>query len=348
MSDDGRSKPRGSSYLQSFLIENKICASEAKKNLGERFKFLGLDFKPVELDDQGVLQPLLRRFPQKVSGYTFATLVAWAPAYGFAWSMPTENSVLIARKTGAENLRQLLQPIGIIEDAIFGRILGEARDLPYGLQLLGVGREFIDTHRDLVHYFHIIEDRDASNYLHHARDLAELHGRKFSKKRNLITQFVDDHPNWEVADLTARCGVACAEILLAMARAENISDDSPSLKLEMDALEFTMEHFDQLEQGGIMIRAEGKAVGFSVFEPLTSEMVAVHFEKASRAVKGAFQLLNRETAKAILERGFSLINREEDLGDQGLRQAKSSYQPSEIYPVYNLTLDAQALPFSMR
>ncbi|MFN3846727.1 MAG: phosphatidylglycerol lysyltransferase domain-containing protein [Paracoccaceae bacterium] len=67
------------------------------------------------------------------------------------------------------------------------------------------------------------------------------------------------------------------------------------------------------------------------------ETAAVHFEKALRAYKGLYQVVNRETARAILAHGFHLINREEDMGDAGLRQAKLSYAPLDITPVYDLT-----------
>lgn len=64
----------------------------------------------------------------------------------------------------------------------------------------------------------------------------------------------------------------------------------------------------------------------------------VHFEKARRTYKGSFQVINREVARRIAAAGCALVNREEDLGDAGLRQAKLSYHPIEIYPVYDLTL----------
>jgi hypothetical protein len=87
-----------------------------------------------------------------------------------------------------------------------------------------------------------------------------------------------------------------------------------------------------------MIRVHDRPVAFSDFEKQNVETAAVHFEKANRAYKGLYQVVNRETARMIDACGCHLVNREEDLGDTGLRKAKLSYHPLDIYPVYNLTL----------
>jgi hypothetical protein len=184
--------------------------------------------------------------------------------------------------------------------------------------------------------FYVTEDHDAANYIHVAEELAELHGRKYSKKRNLIAQFLESHPQWEVTGISPECGNDCISLLLAMARASKVEEDSWTLQSEVKALEFTILNLARLEQTGLIVRVGGKPVGFAIFEPLGPEMAAVHFEKGDRKFKGGFQLVNRETAKAITMRGLKLINREEDLGNEGLRQAKQSYHPSELRPVYNL------------
>ncbi len=92
-----------------------------------------------------------------------------------------------------------------------------------------------------------------------------------------------------------------------------------------------MAHFDELEQDGLMIRVEGRARGvLGLRAARTPRSSAVHFEKADRAYKGLFQIVNRESARRIAGLGRAPVNREEDLGDEGLRQAKLSYHPLEI------------------
>ena len=92
-----------------------------------------------------------------------------------------------------------------------------------------------------------------------------------------------------------------------------------------------------------MIRVQGRPVAFAIAERQNDDTAVVHFEKALRAYKGLYQMINRETARMLVADGFHLINREEDLDRPGLRQAKLSYFPLDIYPVFNLRL-AAALP----
>ncbi|MCL2206368.1 MAG: phosphatidylglycerol lysyltransferase domain-containing protein, partial [Treponema sp.] len=86
---------------------------------------------------------------------------------------------------------------------------------------------------------------------------------------------------------------------------------------------------------GLKLYVDGKICAFSVFSRQTNDMAAVHFEKYDPEIKGAGQVINQETAK-FLENDYKFINREEDLGFAGIRQAKRSYQPSRMLPYYKL------------
>jgi len=301
-------------------------------------RFLGLDFRPIRLEDKAVLQAHLRRFPQRISGYTFASLVAWAVPYRFEWTFMSDDCVLFCRPYGPSGELHLLQPLGVLDAGSCERLFAEARRLAYPLKILSVSKEFVAAHVEACGHFEAVEDRTGANYIYRASDLTTLAGRRYAKKRNLISQFLELYPDWKAEPLDLRCGPHCVNVLLAMAHAQGVSDDDPSLRDELAALDFTMKHVDELEQDGLMIRVQGEPVAFSVFERLDPEVFAVHFEKANRAYKGLFQIVNRESARRMEASGARLVNREEDLGDEGLRQAKLSYHPLEICPVYDLTL----------
>jgi len=304
--------------------------------------FLGLEFEPITLEHKAVLQEHLRRFPQRISGYTFASLAAWAEPYGFEWSRAGDDCVLICRLSKPSGERHLLQPIGVVNSDWCARLLAEARKLNYALKMLSVAKDFLDRHGPLCDQFTAEEDRSGANYIYLARDLAELSGRRYAKKRNLITQFSKLYPDWTATPLDPRCGPPCVAVLLAMAHGEGVATDDSTLQAELKAVDFTMHHFEELEQRGMMIRIGDEPVAFSIFECVGLETAAVHFEKASREHKGLYQMINRETSRMVTAVGCHLINREEDLGDEGLRQAKLSYFPLDIYPVYNLTITGSA------
>ena len=88
----------------------------------------------------------------------------------------------------------------------------------------------------------------------------------------------------------------------------------------------------------VAIRIDGELAAFALWEPSGGGMAIVHFERALRRFKGLYQVVNQETARAIRQAGFTLINREEDVGNPGLRQAKESYFPLRLQPSITLTL----------
>ena len=109
--------------------------------------------------------------------------------------------------------------------------------------------------------------------------------------------------------------------------AEDEPPVSDSMEQDNEALRRTLRDFGRLRQDGILARVDGAPAGFALFERQTPEMLVIHFERARRDFKGLYQLVNRAAAEAAVRAGFSFLNREEDLGDPGLRQSKASYDP---------------------
>jgi hypothetical protein len=136
--------------------------------------------------------------------------------------------------------------------------------------------------------------------------------------------------------LTASKANLCQEVLKSIEREEHPLMEG-MLARELAALDCTLRHFDQLRQEGLIILVEGRPVAFSIFEPIGPETAAIHFERALRSYKGLYQVVNWEAAKLLAAKGFQFINREEDLGDAGLRDAKLSYHPIQIVPALELT-----------
>jgi hypothetical protein len=292
-------------------------------------------FAPITLDDKAEAAGAPAPVPAANSATSFASLCAWSNRTASAGRAPAPTACGSAGHGPAGGAPLRLGPWTACLDA-----LAEARRLPYSLKLLSVAGDFLATHPALASHFDAVEDVEGANYLYRARDLADLPGRRYAKKRNLIAQFEAHHPDHVVAPLDAGCHDACREVLRAIARAATGDDVGASLRDEAAALDATMAAFETLEQAGVLVRVDGRPVAFSVFERLDADVAAVHFEKADRAFKGLYQVVNRASARAIAALGCGIVNREEDLGDEGLRQAKRSYHPIEIAPLYDLTLRA--------
>ena len=298
-------------------------------------RFLDFEFAPLRLGDRELLTPVLRRHPQPLAGYTFAVLAAWNPFYHYGWATAGPDTLLISCLIDSPRRRHLLQPLGTFGPSLKDRILAAADALPYPLKIIGVSERFIGEHADFSRAFTVREDRTTSNYVYSTEALATLKGRKYAKKRNLISQ-AEGLYEWTASPLTAARTDDCFAVLQAIVEEEHPLVEG-MLAREIAALESTLRHFKAWEQQGVLVEAAGRPAAFSIYEAISPRTAAIHFERALRSFKGLYQVVNWETARVIGDQGYEFINREEDLGDPGLRAAKQSYHPVEIVPAYELT-----------
>jgi uncharacterized protein len=297
--------------------------------------FLGFEFSAIRLDDVKLLTDFLRRYPQPLTGYTFSTLAAWHPYFHYEWVFAEPETLLVSCILDPDPHMHLLQPVGVLSPEIGGKLLRAAADLPYPLRIIGVSDRFLRENPLIMQSFAAREDRAVSNYIYSADALAKLSGRKYSKKRNLLAQASNLY-TWTTQKLTQALTDSCFYVLDSILEEENPQMEG-MLARELAALKCTLQHFEEFGQQGLLISIGGRAVAFSVFEAISPTTIAVHFERALRSYKGLYQVVNWETAKVAADQGFEFINREEDLGDAGLRDAKMSYHPIEIAPAYELT-----------
>jgi uncharacterized protein len=306
--------------------------------------FLGFEFSPVRLEDNKLLSGFLNRYPQPLTGYTFSTLAAWQPFFHFEWAIAEPELLLISCQLDPSPQQQLVQPVGRLSQAMAQKLVTAAAELPYPLKIIGVGNAFLMENADFVQSFAVREDRAVSNYIYSAHTLATLAGRKYSKKRNLLAQASGLY-SWSVQQLTSALTDSCFRVLDSIYQEENPQIEG-MLARELAALECTLKHFGEFGLRGLLISVENRPVAFSIYEAISPTTIAVHFERALRSYKGLYQIVNWETAKSAAAQGFEFINREEDLGDSGLRDAKMSYHPIEIAPANELTYQGNLRPES--
>jgi hypothetical protein len=173
----------------------------------------------------------------------------------------------------------------------------------------------------------IEEDRDNFDYLYFRNDLAELAGKKFHKKKNLVNQFLHSYSEYEQRPVTTALIPAAVEVLDQWRQDKGEDGDYRAAR---EALEL----FDSLTLRGAVFFVSGKPVAYCLGESIArGRMFAIHFEKAIDEYKGIYQFMNQAFASA-LPKFFTWINREQDLGDEGLRQAKMTYRPSGFVQKY--------------
>ena len=172
-------------------------------------------------------------------------------------------------------------------------------------------------------------DRDSWDYVYDVNKLADLAGKKLHSKRNHIHRFDERFPDWMAEPIDAHNVEECVEMERIWAAAHAEKGESESLSEETISILEALYLRDELELKGVLIRAEGKVVAFSLGSFTTPECFDVHYEKAYSDIQGAYTVVNREMARMIRAQypQVKWFNREDDLGLEGLRKAKLSYYP---------------------
>ncbi len=181
--------------------------------------------------------------------------------------------------------------------------------------------------------FEIIPERDNFDYIYNREDLAELKGKKYHSKRNHISAFSKAY-NWSYETLNDGNKADFLAFSDKWYKDRGIDDDE-GLQAEKKALREILDSDVGIEYKGGLIRVEDRVVAITLGSPINSKVFDIHYEKADKDFATAYTLINREFAARELS-DYTYINREDDLGIEGLRKAKLSYKPEIILEKYSM------------
>jgi hypothetical protein len=287
------------------------------------------NFSPVALKDKKTLLPLLLASDACFCDYNFANLFMWGDIFDSRWLLQEDRLWLY---NGNDDL--MLMPLGKALD------MSELVAVSDGLRRLGKSGNFVLVEPDFVkgnpgleRFFKLEIDLDNGDYIYSSQKLVSLEGNKLHKKRNLINQFQELYPGYASQMLQPGDLGACLELSEKWCRLRTCEE--LDFSHETSALKRALLNFDALDLQGVKISFGGELIAFSIYSALNGNMADVHFEKFDPEIKGIGQAINWETAK-ILSAKYKYINREQDLGIEGLRQAKKSYNPEYIVSAYFL------------
>ncbi len=179
-------------------------------------------------------------------------------------------------------------------------------------------------------------DRDTFDYVYNIDDLADLKGRAFQKKRNHLNRFRAAYPDHRVESITPANLQQVQELASWWYRRKLEADPEGDFHLEQLALSRALADPQKLQMEGLVLYVSGKAVAFTLGSRLSEDCFDVHFEKALEEVDGAYPAINQAFASYLREKYPALryLNREEDMGIEGLRKAKLSYNPAFLVEKY--------------
>lgn len=285
------------------------------------------NFAPLDLSMRAELHPDLVNLDDGISEFCFAGLHLFRATYQYAVSwLPGDGGRKLVLQGTRDGKTFRAFPHGLPDDTSLRRDLMEGADYFKNLS---------ERHADRVRIWAeqegrmILEDRDNFDYLYLREDLASLEGKKYHKKRNHVNAFLNNY-QYEERRFCSETIKDAYYVLDAWHEERGRDDDYHASK---EALDLCAE----LELCGYMIWVDGKPAAYTMGESLQKgKTFVVHIEKAISSYKGVYQFINMAFA-AILPRQIQHINREQDLGNPGLRQAKMTYLPCGFVKKYRLT-----------
>lgn len=289
-----------------------------------------IEFRPIELSDQEWIEKRLKDADLMGCEYTFVNNYIWGKQYNleiadlngfYCTKSGSEDSIEYGFPIGEGNLKEVV--MCLIEDA-------KERNVPFVMK--SVMKEHI-TLLDLVMtgQFEYTLNRDDCDYVYTAEKLAKLAGKKLHGKRNHIARF-KDNPDWSYEEITEDKIEECLAMNAKWCE-KYAEEGSITLHYEKCAIKRAFAHFKQLKLTGGLLRVNGEVIAYSIGEPLNHNTFVVHVEKAYAEIQGAYPMMNQQF---VLNNAteYEYVNREEDLGEEGLRKAKLSYYPEIILEKY--------------
>ena len=292
-------------------------------------------FKPIELADRDLLREILWQNQPQTSEWTFTNLFIWRSHYGFQWSIYRDWLLVICQASPPGFYA--FPPVGPPSRMAVTRMLLEWLRDAKAERTPRLERADLRLVQELAGAQGLLIEpvRDQFDYVYQTRDLIELAGRKYHSKRNHIHKFLQSYA-FTYAGLQSDHLQACLELSGLWCEVHRCEEDL-SLTGEWEAVREALTHFHTLSIEGGVILIENKVEAFALGELLNEQTAVVHVEKANPEIPGLYTMINQQFCeKSWLD--VPLINREQDLGEPGLRQAKLSYYPGHLVEKFRIRL----------
>ena len=297
-----------------------------------------MTFHPLKLSDREAMQAVTLPSGRRNCNYNFANLVGWQFWYSTEVCM-LENAVVL-RYTFDGQRAYMVCTLETLSLELIQELLDDSNG---DLTLIGLEDSQVvqlSTLRSTSSRLqgknsqlstNIEPVRDQYDYIYRRTDLATLHGKHLDAKRNHIHRFRAEHPDFEYRPLTPEFFDECRRLTEIWQEEKGGSD---TINAEKQVMEAIFSNWEALGMIGGSIIVDGRMVAFTYGAAVTTDTFDVCVEKADRHVEGAFAIINQQFAEHLPEQ-YIYLNREEDMGIPGLRQAKLSYHP-EILLSYNV------------
>ena len=287
-----------------------------------------IDFQPLSLAQKDSYGKILQAFGHRGCEYNFVNLYAW----GRQRAAMVEGNLAFFSQFSGQSIYPF--PIGFSDPRpTLDALIRDARERGIAFRITSLSREdmaYLEQEYPGAFHFHTV--RSNFDYVYDIHDLADLKGKKFQKKRNHANRFHQTYPNAQTLPLTDETLPLLKQVFDIWYQRRMAAAPDEDLYMEQVAVERTLRHHKELELEGLILLIEGAPVAATVASRLSCDTFDVHFEKALEEYEGVYAVINQEFSRYLREKypDAAWLNREDDLGLEGLRKAKLSYNPAQL------------------
>ena len=289
------------------------------------YKPITLDFHPITLSERTRYEAFFWDACEHGCECSFVNRFLWGEQ---SVAYAGDQMVLLSR-FGDRFIYSYPQGIGN-KKALLDAILADSRQRGIEYRLSGLLEAERDELESLFpNRFSFVCNEGSHDYVYAINDLADLAGRKYHAKRNHCSRFESAYPDYRIEPIRAEHLPLVKRLGDQWYAERRAADPEGDYSMEETALARALAHYGELGLEGVLLTVGGEAVAMTMGSFMARDTFDVHFEKALSDVAGAYAMINRSFARYLREKypEIRFLNREEDMGIEGLRRAKESYCP---------------------
>ena len=281
-----------------------------------------IDFHIVTVADKPLFDYYILSSEEQNCDLNFANIFCWSATYH---SEVAEADDCLGIRFDNGGAKCYMQPVDSGDKGVILELLRrDAFEQRTPLRLYGLSHEWRTfLEENYPEAFAFDTPRAQCDYIYRVDDLAQLPGRKYQPKRNHLNRFVARY-KWQAEPLSRANIKDCLALNDKWLANREVGDME---RAEQQTLRCAFENFEALGLRGIVLYADGVPAAFSYGTPINHSTFCTHIEKHDNTIEGAATMINRLMAQSLDEE-FEFVNREDDLGLEGLRFAKMSYHPA--------------------
>lgn len=287
-----------------------------------------MEFKKMTLENIDEVRPFCSKVVSRTCDFSVGGLFIWREMYDTEFAIEDGTFFSLLKDKDGKIFYNL--PLSDDIEGAVKKLVSEVKDCGDTVRFCTIPQEYTEIFEKNFSQVKISSQTEFFDYMYTASDMITLSGKRFNGQRNQISQFKRNYESYEFKEINELTVERVSEFYKRFLESNEPKDETAIC--ESWAIFEILNNFDKYKMLGGVLFANDEVVGFSIGEIINDTLI-IHVEKADRSYKGAYQMLFREFSEKY-GKEVMYINREDDMGDEGLRRAKESYHPVALLEKY--------------